>query len=139
MNDTTANPDTGMNPAELYREETYTDQKMGTIRKLVPVCADGSDDPERAVQFVGSAQVMTPMGAVPLTFALDGTTVGEAAADFAGKAQLAVEQTAKEIEQMRRDQASQIVVPGQGGGAAGMPGGMGGGGMGGGAGGGIII
>lgn len=139
MSETKTPEENGMNPNELYREENYTDQKMGSIRKLIPVTAEGSDDDSRPVQFVGSAQVMTPMGAVPLTFALDGTTVGEAAADFAGKAQLAVEQTAKEIEQMRRDQASQIVVPGQGGGAAGMPGGMGGGGMGGGAGGGIII
>lgn len=138
MNDTTQPQDAGMNPNELFREETYTDQKMGTIRKLIPVCADGSDDADREVQFVGSAQVMTPMGAVPLTFALEGSTIGEAAQDFAGKAQLAVDQTAKEIEQMRRDQASQIVVPGQGGGAGGMGGAMGG--MGGGApGGGIIV
>ena len=134
MNDTTQPQDAGMNPNELFREETYTDQKMGTIRKLIPVCADGSDDTDREVQFVGSAPVMTPMGAVPLTFALDGSTIGEAAQDFAGKAQLAVDQTAKEIEQMRRDQASQIVVPGQGGG-----GGMGGGMRGGAPGGGIIV
>jgi len=137
MNDTQPTEDAGMNPDELYREENYTDQKMGSIRKLIPVCADGSDDSSRPVQFVGSAQVMTPMGAVPLTFVLDGATVGEAAADFAGKAQVAVEQTAKEIEQMRRDQASQIVVPGQAGGG-GMGGGMGGG-RGGAPGGGIIV
>ncbi len=130
MSDTNTPEENGMNPNELYREENYTDQKMGSIRKLIPVTAEGSDDESRPVQFVGSAQVMTPMGAVPLTFALDGDTIGEAAADFAGKAQLAVEQTAKEIEQMRRDQASQIVVPGQGGG--GMGGGMGGGAPGGG-------
>ena len=32
-----------MSPDELYREENYTDQKTGAIRKLIPVLADGSE------------------------------------------------------------------------------------------------
>ena len=114
---------TAMDPNGLFREENYTDQKVGAIRKLIPVKADGSDDPDRKVSFFGSAQVMTPMGAVPLNFELAGSTIGEAAEDFAAKAQVAVEEAGREIEKMRREQASQIVVPGQGGG------GMGGGGI----------
>ena len=116
--------DNAMDPNGLFREENYTDQRMGAIRKLIPVNADGSDDSSRDVAFFGSAQVMTPMGAIPLNFALEGTTIGEAAADFAGKAAIAVDEAAKELERMRREQASQIVVPGQGG-----QGGMGGAGM----------
>ena len=38
-------PDVQMDAANLYREESYTDLKAGTMRKLVPVKADGSDDP----------------------------------------------------------------------------------------------
>lgn len=110
---------TEMDPNGLFREENFTDQKMGSIRKLVPVKADGSDDPDREVSFFGAAQVMTPMGALPLNFKLDGNTIGEAASDFAAKAQIAVEEAGKELEKMRREQASQIVVPGQGGGSGG--------------------
>ena len=113
---------TEMDPNGLFREENFTDQKMGSIRKLVPVKADGSDDPDREVSFFGAAQVMTPMGALPLNFKLDGNTIGEAASDFAAKAQIAVEEAGKELEKMRREQASQIVVPGQGGGNSGMGG-----------------
>ena len=113
---------TEMDPNGLFREENFTDQKMGTIRKLVPVKADGSDDPDREVRFFGAAQVMTPMGALPLNFELDGATIGEAASDFAAKAQIAVEEAGKELEKMRREQASKIVVPGQGGGNSGMGG-----------------
>ena len=115
--------ETAMDPNGLFREENFTDQKMGSIRKLVPVKADGSDDPDRTTEFFGAAQVMTPMGAIPLNFALDGATIGEAASDFAGKAQIAVEEAGREIERMRREQASKIVVPGQGGGGMGSPGG----------------
>jgi len=110
-----------MDPDNLFREENFTDQKMGSIRKLTPVKADGSDDADREVIFFGAAQVMTPMGAMPLNFPLEGTTVGVAAEDFAVKAALAVEQAAREMEEMRREQASQIVVPGQSGGGMGGP------------------
>ena len=112
---------TAMDPNSLFREEQFTDQKMGSIRKLTPVKADGSDDADRDVIFFGAAQVMTPMGAMPLNFSLEGTTVGAAAEDFAVKAALAVEQAAREMEEMRREQASQIVVPGQSGGGIGGP------------------
>ena len=115
--------DTAMDPNGLFREENFTDQKLGAIRKLIPVKADGSDDPDRSIGFFGSAQVMTQMGAIPLNFALDGETIGEAASDFAGKAQIAVEEASREIEKMRREQASKIVVPGQGGGGMGGSGG----------------
>ena len=111
--------DNAMDPNSLYREENFTDQKLGAIRKLIPVNSDGSDDKDREVMFFGSAQVMTPMGALPLNFALEGSTIGAAAEDFAGKAAIAVEEAAKELEHMRREQASQIVVPGQGGGMGG--------------------
>ena len=111
--------DNAMDPNSLYREENFTDQKLGAIRKLIPVNFDGSDDKDREAMFYGSAQVMTPMGALPLNFALEGSTIGAAAEDFAGKAAIAVEEAAKELENMRREQASQIVVPGQGGGMGG--------------------
>ena len=104
-----------MDPNGLYKEENYTDQKTGAIRKLIPVKADGTEDPDRSVEYYGSAQVMTPMGAMPLNFALEGTTLGEAAEDFASKAELVVEEAGRELERMRREQASKIVVPGQGG------------------------
>jgi len=111
--------DNAMDLNSLYREENFTDQKLGAIRRLIPVNSDGSDDKDREVMFFGSAQVMTPMGALPLNFALEGSTIGAAAEDFAGKAAIAVEEAAKELENMRREQASQIVVPGQGGGMGG--------------------
>ena len=36
--------DMDMNPAELYREDIYTDRKLGTIRQLTPVRPDGAPD-----------------------------------------------------------------------------------------------
>ena len=109
-----------MDPNGLFREESFTDQKIGIIRKMIPVKADGSDDSDRPVTFFGSTQVMTQMGAIPLNFPLDGETIGEAATDFAGKAQIAVEEANQKMEQMRRDEASKIAMPGQGGSGGGI-------------------
>jgi len=126
--------DASMNPAELYLEEIFTDQKIGSIRRLTPVTPDGERDSNRDVAYMGSTQVMTPMGALPINFPIEADSIGEAAEKFGAEAEIAVERTAKELEEMRRDQASKIVVPGQEGGMGGMggAGGLGGaGGMGG--------
>jgi hypothetical protein len=100
-----------MDSTQIYREETFTDRRVGTIRRLTPVIADGSADPARAVLFVGQAQVMTPMGAVPISFELEASTLDAAIAKFGDAAEQAVQQTVRELQEMRREQASGLVIP----------------------------
>jgi hypothetical protein len=97
--------------ASIYREEMYTDRRVGTIRALVPVLADGSADPARPTLYVGQISVMTPMGTLPISFELDGATLAEAIAKFADGARLAVDDAMRELQQLRREQASSIVIP----------------------------
>ena len=40
-------PDFRMCSTDLYREESFTDRRTGTIRRLSPVKPDGSADPGR--------------------------------------------------------------------------------------------
>src|SRR5271169_5298079 len=82
-----------MDSTQLYREETFTDRKVGTIRRLTPVGADGATDSARPVLFVGQAQVMTPMGAVPISFELDAATLEAAIGNFGVAAERAVHDT----------------------------------------------
>ena len=42
--DTRTANDAAMDADSLYREEIVTDRKIGTIRMLVPVSADGTPD-----------------------------------------------------------------------------------------------
>jgi len=114
-----------MDAAGVYREDVYTDRKVGTIRSLTPVKSDGSPDPGRKPVYVGEAQILTPMGAIPVTFEIDATTLDAAVTQYPAAAKQAVERTVKEIQELRRQAASSIVIP-QGG--ALPPGGLGGGG-----------
>ena len=111
-----------MDPAGLYREEIFTDRKVGTIRTLTPVKADGSSDSGRSIVYVGEAQLLTSMGAVPITFEIDAPSLDEAVKKFAEHAKEAVERTVKDIQEMRRQAASSIVVPQGGMGGLGGPG-----------------
>jgi hypothetical protein len=107
-----------MNAASLYREDVFTDQRVGTVRRLTPVGADGKDDASRPTLFIGQATVMTPMGSLPLSFELDATTLAEAVAQFGTAAQHAIEDAARELQEMRRQAASSIVIPDAGSAAA---------------------
>ncbi|MGH8197107.1 MAG: hypothetical protein ACRETI_02955 [Steroidobacteraceae bacterium] len=100
-----------MSAEALYREDVFTDQRVGTVRRLTPVKADGSDDPTRPLLFIGQATVMTPMGSLPLSFELDATTLAEAVSQFGRAAQQAIEEAARELQEMRHQAASSIVIP----------------------------
>jgi len=110
--------DPRMDANDLYREDTYSDRKVGTIRVMTPVKPDGSPDPARKPIYVGQAQIMTPAGVLPLTFELEAANLGEACAGFADGAKVAFEETMKELQEMRRQQASSIVIPEAGAAAA---------------------
>lgn len=123
------NPDTQneirMDTQNLYREETFTDNTVGTLRRLTPVTAEGEVDASRQTQFIGSTQVLTTAGPLPLSFEIEAETLDAAAAGFGDAAKQAFEKTMEELKEMQRQQASQIVVPK--GGMDPMGGGMGGG------------
>ena len=113
-----------MDSQSLYREETFTDRKMGTVRVMTPVTDDGATDIERPVVYTGQTQIMTPMGTLPIAFEIEASSLSEAVSKFGEGAKQAIEQTMDEIKELRRQAASQIVIPEAGGG-----GGLGGGGL----------
>jgi len=112
-----------IDPNSLYVEEIFTDRRIGTIRRLTPVKDDGERDTARAVLYMGETQVLTPAGALPIGFEIGAGSLGEAAEKFGPLAKEAIEKTVKELQELRRQAASSIVVP-----QGGLPPGMGGGG-----------
>ncbi|HVS22487.1 MAG TPA: hypothetical protein VMU03_02075 [Gammaproteobacteria bacterium] len=113
--------DIAMDSAGLYREETFTDRRVGTLQRLTPVTAAGAADSARPVLYVGQTQVLTPAGALPLSFEVQAKSLEEAIAQFGEHARQALARTMRRLEELRREQASSIIVPGSA-----PPGGLGG-------------
>ena len=110
-----ADADITMDGGNLYHEETFTDRRVGSLQRLTPVTASGDRDESRPILFVGQTQVLTPAGALPLSFEVDAKTLEEAVQRFGQHAQEALASTLQRLEEMRRDAASSLIVPGAGG------------------------
>lgn len=104
-------PEVKLDPAGLYKEETFTDRRAGTLRRLTPVTLEGATDPSRPVLFSGQTQLLTPAGVLPLVFELEAGTLEEALQQFPEGVKAALEQAIEEAREMRRESASRIVVP----------------------------
>jgi hypothetical protein len=100
-----------VDPNSLFLEEVFTDRRIGTIRRLTPVKKDGTRDTAKAVLYIGETQVLTPAGALPIGFEIGAGSLEEAAEKFGGLAKEAIERTVKELQDLRRQAASSIVVP----------------------------
>ncbi|MBN8217643.1 MAG: hypothetical protein J0L75_13455 [Spirochaetes bacterium] len=95
----------------LYREETFTDLAVATIRRHTPVKSDGTDDPARPPLFTGQASLMTEGGALPLSFVIEAKNLEEAFKKFPAEMEKGYEKMLEEVREYRREQASRIVVP----------------------------
>ncbi|HET9663074.1 MAG TPA: hypothetical protein VFP00_02515, partial [Burkholderiales bacterium] len=71
--------------------------------------------------YSGEAQILTNAGPLPINFEIDAGSLEDAAQKFAGAAKEAIERTMRELQELRRQAASSIVVPQ--GGMGGLPGG----------------
>ena len=100
-----------MDSSDLWREEVYTDRKIGTIRRLSPVKPDGSPDPVRKTLFVGEASLETPGGVLPLNFEIPAETLEQAASAYGAAAQAAFEEAMEALQEMRRRASSSLLLP----------------------------
>jgi hypothetical protein len=112
-------PEIKLDVTQLYREEIFTDRKAGTLRRLVPVLADGSTDSARPILYSGQTQLLTPAGVLPLAFELEATSLEDACSKFPEAVKVAIEQAIEEAREMRREASTRIVVPEAGGGVPG--------------------
>ena len=100
----------------LYREEVVTDLKVASIRRLVPIKTDGTDDPSRPARFVGETTLMSARGPLPIQAAIEAETLELAIEKFPEALNEAVEQMIEQAREMQRQEQSKIVV------ASSMPG-----------------
>ena len=101
-----------MDSSNLYEEKIVSDRKAGVIRMMVPVTAEGAPDPARPTIFMGEAQIMTQMGALPISFEIPAETLAQAVEGYAAAARQGLEDTLKKLEDLRERASHRIVTPG---------------------------
>ncbi|MDL2269140.1 cytoplasmic protein [Desulfosarcina sp. OttesenSCG-928-A07] len=103
----------------LYREEAITDLRVASIRRMVPVHPDGTDDPGRTSLFYGHTQLLTPQGPLPLQVRLMANSLSEAIDVFPAAMEKEVERVVEEIQKMQAEEErnqrddSRIILPGR--------------------------
>ena len=97
----------------LYKEESFTDLKLATIRRLTPVKIDGAIDDSREPIFTGMTQLMSPNGPVPVQCIIEGAkNLSEAAAKLPEAIEKTVQAMIAEAREMERQESSRLIVPG---------------------------
>lgn len=105
--------DMSVDLGNLYKEESFTDLKVASVKQLTPIKVDGTRDESRAIIFIGQTQLMSQMGPVPVQCDIEAETLEEALGKFPAAVQVAVEKMIEEAKEMQRQEASKIVIPGQ--------------------------
>src|SRR5439155_25612061 len=98
-------------PLAPFPEVTITVQRIGTIRVLTPVKLDGTVDLGRKVLYAGEAHILTQTGVLPLGFDIEASSLSHAVEKFAAGAKAAIERTVRELQELRREAASSLVIP----------------------------
>jgi len=95
----------------LYLEETITDLRVGTIRRLTPIGRDGKVDPLRPQVFYAQAQIMSQLGPLPVSAQIEATSLEEAIAAYPQAVEAGIQALMEEAREMQRQEASRIVMP----------------------------
>ena len=123
MENPTTEIDLKLDEKNLYREESFTDMKTGAIRRMTPVLENGDLDTSRPSVFIGSTQLVTPEGPLPIQAMLTATNIEEALIAFPIAMKESMDKTLEQIQMMRQQQqqqqqqqqpeASRIIMPGK--------------------------
>jgi hypothetical protein len=108
--------------SNLYREESFTDLKAGSVKCLTPVKSDGAEDKSRKKIFVGQSNVMTPQGPLPIQGVIQAKELQQAIKKFPEAMEAAMERLIEEAQKYQEQQGqesqiqkpeSRIIVPGR--------------------------
>ncbi|MCX7634372.1 MAG: hypothetical protein N2Z74_01340 [Syntrophales bacterium] len=100
-----------MDQHNLYREEIFTDLKIGSIRQLTPVKVNGELDKGRKILYFGQSQIVTPHGPLPIQFPIEAKNLAQAVERFSEGMEAFMARMIAEAKEMQRQEQSRIVIP----------------------------
>jgi hypothetical protein len=112
--------DFNLDRSNLYLEETYTDLKVGTVKRFIPVLPDGSVDKSRKTFFLGQTHLHTAHGPLPLQNVIQAKELAQAFKRFPEAMEHAMQKLIEEARKMGGEKTtapliqtpeSRIIVP----------------------------
>ncbi len=105
--------DLALDRANLYLEETFTDLKVGIVKRLTPVTPDGLPDKTRKPIFIGETHLETPHGPLPLQAPIPAKELAQAFKRFPEAIEAGLRRLSAELKKMKEEQtAPRIETPG---------------------------
>ncbi len=101
--------DFSLDRSNLFLEETFTDLKTGTLKRFIPVLADGSVDKTRKPFFLGQTSVYTPHGPLPVQNIIHAKELAQAFKRFPEAMEQAMRQMMEEADKARDEKTSDLI------------------------------
>ena len=101
-----------LDATNLYKEEVFTDLRVGSLKQLTPVTSEGDRDLARPMVFIGETQLMSQVGPLPVQARIEAENLQTAMERFPAAIQAAVEAMIDEVKEHQRKEMNRIVVPG---------------------------
>ena len=99
--------------SNLYREEVFSDLRVCTIRRLIPVKPDGTEDKSRKALYVGQTHLVSPNGPIPVQNVIKVKDLQQAFKKFPEAMKEAMERMIEEAKKVQQQEDSRIIVPGR--------------------------
>ena len=99
--------------SNLYREEVFSDLRVCTIRRLMPVKPDGTEDKARKTIYVGQTHLVSPNGPIPVQNMIKAKDLQQAFKKFPEAMKEAMDRMIEEAKKMQQQEDSRIIVPGR--------------------------
>ena len=99
--------------SNLYREEVFSDLRVCTIRRLIPVKPDGSEDKSRKTLYIGQTHLVLPNGPIPVQNVIKAKDLQQAFKKFPEAMKEAMERMIEEAKKIQQQEDSRIIVPGR--------------------------
>jgi hypothetical protein len=100
--------------SNLYREESFSDLKNGSIKRFTPIKADGSEDKSRKTRFIGNTSILTPNGPLPIQGDIPAKDLQQAIKKFPEVMEQAMDQLIEEVKKYQEQERSRIQKPDSG-------------------------
>ena len=95
--------------SNLYLEETFTDLKVGIVKRFIPVTPDGTLDKSRKAIFVGHTSIETPHGPFPIQGEIQAKELSQAFKRFPEAMEEMMKLLADEVKKLKEQKTSPLI------------------------------